>query len=149
MQIFPPLFSYFFCSFVVPDVDVVPGQAEGIPRDVKPARASQQLVGVFAMAQKVHQALELGGVLGADVGSLTLQVLGVTDTAHLTVHGLAAEATIDNNRTTDGLAGRLQEHQAAVGHVDHLLHGGLVGRVTLPVAELRQGKVFRESCVFH
>ena len=43
---------------------------EGIPRDVEPARAGEQLVGVLTGLEEGDEALELGGILGADIGSL-------------------------------------------------------------------------------
>ena len=48
---------------------------------MKPAGAGQELVGQGVAFQEVDQLLELLGVLGADVGSAALQVLGVTDAA--------------------------------------------------------------------
>lgn len=47
------------------------GLGEGVPRDVEPAGARQQLVGIGAGLEEIHEALELRGVLRADVGSLT------------------------------------------------------------------------------
>ena len=126
----------------------MPGNGEGRPGDVEPTGASEELVGVFAMAEKIDKALELGWVLGEDVGSLAEQVLGILHATHEAVHPAVAETAGDDNRA-HLLTGRLQQHQTAVGHVHHLLHRGLVGRVLLPVAELRQGKMIRESCVFH
>ena len=80
--------------------------------------------------------LELRGVLGVDVGSAALEVLGISDTTDAAVHGLTAEAAIDDNGTVDGLAGGLQQLAATVGHVGYLLDGGDVLRVLFPVAEL-------------
>ena len=40
---------------------------EGVPGDVEPAGAGQELVGQGVLAQDVYQALELPGVFGADV----------------------------------------------------------------------------------
>ena len=88
--------------------------AEGIPRDVEPAGAGQQLVGQFVRLEEVHEALELGGVLGADVGSLALQMLRVLDTTDQGVDARVTVAGIDDDGT-DHLAGGLQEHQAAIG----------------------------------
>ena len=61
--------------FVVPEADEVAGGGEGRPGDVEPAGAGQQLVGIGAVAEEIDQALELARVLGADVGSLSEQVL--------------------------------------------------------------------------
>ena len=46
-------------SLVVPNPDEVPGIGEGRPGDVEPAGAGQQLVGIVAGVEEVHQALEL------------------------------------------------------------------------------------------
>jgi len=45
--------------FVVPEADEVAGVGEGRPGDVEPAGAGQQLVGIVAGVEEVHQALEL------------------------------------------------------------------------------------------
>ena len=125
------------------------GLGEGTPRDVEPAAAgSQELVGVRMGAQEVDESLELLWVLGADVGSLALQVLRVADAAHMAVDVLVAEAAVDDDGT-DHLPGRFQEHHAAIDHVRHVLQRGLVARVFLRVDEFLQRKVFTESCVFH
>ena len=51
-----PVFRF---SFVVPNSDVVAGGGEGRPRDVEPAGTGQQLVGIVAGAEAVHQTLQL------------------------------------------------------------------------------------------
>ena len=51
-----------FFSFVVPNSDVVARRAKGCPGDVEPAGAGQQLVGIRAGAEEIHQALELARV---------------------------------------------------------------------------------------
>ena len=56
------------------------GRTEGSPGDVEPAGACQELVGIFTIAEERDQTVELGGVLGADVGSLAQEVLGTSDT---------------------------------------------------------------------
>ena len=134
---------------VVPDANEVAGRMEGRPRDVEPAGAGQELVGQGVGFQERDQALELGGVLGADVGSLALEVLGISDATHLAVHGLAAEAGVDDDGAADGLAGGLQQLATTVGHVGYLLDGGDVLRVLFTVAVLGQLKMFREFDVFH
>ena len=48
----------------------MPWRRERIPRDVEPAVAGEELVGIFASLEVVDEALELGGILGANVGSL-------------------------------------------------------------------------------
>ena len=49
-----------------------------------------------------------------DVGGLAQQVLGVLDAANEAVDPTVAEARVDDDGA-DLKAGRLQEHQAAVG----------------------------------
>ena len=83
------------------------GLGEGTPRDVEPAVAGKELVGEFVTLEKVHEALELGGIARADVGGLTEQVLGVTDTTHEGVDARVTEAGVDEDGT-DHLAGGLQ-----------------------------------------
>ena len=92
--------------FVVTDTDKVPWRAEGCPRDVEPAGASQELVGQGVGFQEVDQMLELLGVLGADVGGLALQVLGVADTTNERVDAAIAEARVDDDGA-NLLTGRL------------------------------------------
>ena len=123
-------------------------RGEGIPRDVEPAVASQQLVGIGAGAKKVDEALELLWVFGTDVGGLAKEVLRVLDTADKGVDARRAEAGVDEDRTNH-LSGRLQEHQAAIGHVHDVLHGGLVVGVLVGIDEFCQRKVITEFCVFH
>ena len=67
--------SGIFLLLVVPYPDIVAGNAEGRPGDVEPAGAGQQLVGQGVGRQERNQALELGGVSRADVGSAALKVL--------------------------------------------------------------------------
>ena len=92
---------------------------------MEPAGAGEQLVGQIVSLEEVNKALELGGVLGADVGSLAKEVLRVLDATDQGVDARVAVAGIDDDGT-DHLAGGLQEHQAAIGHVRHVLHGGNV-----------------------
>lgn len=123
------------------------GDAEGVPRDVEPPVAGEELVGQIVRLEEIDQALELLRVLGADVGGLAEQVLRVTDTTHEGVDARVAEAAVDDDRTADGLAGWLQEEMAAVGHVRHVLHGGFVIRVFVQVNKLAQPEVGREPSV--
>ena len=95
---------------VVAEADEVAGHGGGVPGDVEPGRAGQELVGVFTTAQKVDQALELRRVPWADVGGLTEHVLGILDTANEGVDTRIAEAGVDDDGAADGLAGRLQKH---------------------------------------
>ena len=109
---------------------------------MEPAVAGQELVGVFTSAEEVDQALELLRVLGADVGGLSQQVLGVFDATNESVGARVAEAGVDDDGT-ELLAGRLLEHQAKIGHVHHALHGGGVVWVFLKVEEFAQRKMGR------
>ena len=113
------------------------GLSERVPRDMEPAIAGEELVGVFIDTKEVNKALELARVLGADVGSLAEEVLRVLDATDEGVDARVAEAGVDDNGT-DQKAGGLQEHQAAISHVRHVLHGGLVIGVLFGVEELAQ-----------
>ena len=87
----------------------MPRCAEGVPRDVKPTCGGQELVSVRAGAKKVDKTLELLRVLGADVGSLALQVLRALNATDEGVDARVAVAGGDEDGT-DKLAGGLQEH---------------------------------------
>ena len=115
----------------------MPRCSKRIPRDMEPAGGGEQLVGVVAGAEIVDKALELAGVLGANVGSLAEEVLRVLDATDEGVDARVAEAGVDEDGA-DHLAGGLQEQQAAIGHVHHVLHGGLVVGVLFGVEELAQ-----------
>ena len=126
---------------------------EWVPGNVEPTCGGQQLVGQFVRLEEVHEALELAGVLGADVGSLTEEMLRVANATDLGVDARRAEAGVDDDRANH-LAGGLQDHQAAIGHVRHVLHGGLVVGVLAQIEKLAQTEVGRqprviELCVFH
>ena len=120
---------------VIPYPNIMPWLSEGIPRDVEPAGGGKELVGIFTGLEEVHEALELAGVLGADVGSLALQMLRVANATDQGVDARVAVAGVDDDGT-DHLAGGLQEHQAAIGHVHHVLHGGLVVGVLAQIEKL-------------
>ena len=124
------------------------GLGERPPGDVEPAVAGEKLVGEFVSLEEVHEALELLRIAGADVGSLAEQVLRVADSTHQGVDAGGAEAGVDEDGA-DHLSGGLQEHQAAVGHVGHMLHGRFIVRVFSHVDEFVQLKVLTEFCVFH
>ena len=128
-------------SLVVPNSDEVARNAEGFPGNVEPAGAGQELVGILTLFQERDKALELLRVTRADVGGLAEEVLGVLDTANKGVDAGVAEAAVDDDGTADSLAGRFQQHQAAIDHVGNLLRRRNVGRVPAGVAELRQRKV--------
>ena len=129
------------------------GEGERVPGDVKPAGAGEELVSQIVSLEEVHEALELAGVLGANVGSLAKEVLRALDATDQGVDARVAVARIDEDGT-DHLAGGLQEHQAAIGHVRHVLHGGLVVGVLAQIEKFAKFKVERqprviELCVFH
>jgi hypothetical protein len=130
-------------SFVITDADIVTGRGKGIPRDVEPGGGGQELVGKLPVSEEVDQCLELRRVFRTNVGSLTDEVLGVLNAAHLAIHGLAAEAGIDDDRAHDK-PGRLQQLMTAVGHVDHSLHRGDVRGVFLQIQKLAQPKMLRQ-----
>ena len=94
--------------------DTTAGRGEGVPGDVKPVGGGEELVGMRATSEKVDEVLELGWVLGMDVGGLADEVLGVLDAANEAVDPTVAEAGVDDDGA-DLKAGRFQEHQAAVG----------------------------------
>ena len=129
------------------------GRSEGRPGDVEPVGGCQELVGHGMGLQKRNQAVELGGVFRADVGSLTEQVLRVADATHLAVVGLVAVARVDDDGSHLA-ACWFQQILAAVFQVKQYLRRWQVIGVLPQVEELRQHKVRRESdvielCVFH
>ena len=75
-------------SFVIANADIVAGLGEWVPRDVEPIGGGQELVGIFPILEEIHERGELLRIFWADVGSLTDQVLRITDTAHLEIDGL-------------------------------------------------------------
>ena len=120
---------------------------------MEPAGAGEELVSQIVSLEEVHEALELAGVLGADVGSLAKEVLRTLDATDEGVDARVAVAGGDEDGA-DQLAGGLQEQQAAIGHVRHVLHGGLVVGVFAQIEELAKFEVGREPsvidcCVFH
>ena len=125
------------------------GRGEGVPGDVEPAAAGEELVGELPGLEEIDQALELGRVFGTDVGGLAEEVLGVADTTDLAVHGLATEPGIDDDGADDD-PGRLQELVTAIGHVHHILHRRDVLRVLAQMEELTQHEVPGEChiCVY-
>ena len=120
---------------------------------MEPTGGGEQLVGIGAGAEIVDKALELARVLGADVGGLAKEVLRILDATDEGVDARVAVAGGDEDGA-DQLAGGLQEQQAAIGHVRHVLHGGLVVGVLAQIEELAKFEVGREPsvidcCVFH
>ena len=115
---------------------------------MEPTGASEELVGQIVSLEEGHEALELLRVLGADVGSLAEKVLRVADATNEAVDAGVAVARIDDDGAYH-LAGGFQEHQAAIGHVRHVLHGGLVVGVLAQIEKFAKFKVITESRVFH
>ena len=77
--------------FIVPDADVMAGCGVGVPGDVKPGGAREKLVGEGVGLEEVDQALELSRIFGADVSSLTDEMLGVAHTTDFAIDGLITE----------------------------------------------------------
>jgi hypothetical protein len=102
---------------------------------MEPAGAGQELVGVRIGAEEVYKFRELLRVTRANVGSLAKEVLRALDATDEGVDARVAVAGIDDDGT-DHLAGGLQEHQAAIGHVRHVLHGGNVVGILAEIKKL-------------
>ena len=135
-----------FLLLVITNADVVAGRAEGIPGNVEPAIASEQLVGMFTDLQEFNEMRELRRIARPDVCGLAEEVLGVLDTTNQSVDARVAEARIDDDGT-DHLSGGFQQHVAAIGHVHHVLHGGFIVWVFSQVDKLAKFKVWREPSV--
>ena len=118
------------------------GLGEGIPGDVEPGGARQQLVGVRRGLEEIHEALELCWVLRADIGSLTAEVLRTADTTYQAIHPAVAEARVHDD-WADRDTCRLQQHLAAIGHVHHVLQRRLVVGILVCLDEFVQLKVGR------
>ena len=113
------------------------GLGEGVPGDMEPGRARQQLVGMWAVFEEFHEAQELRRVFRADIGSLTDEVLGVLDATDLAVHGLTTETRIDDDGANDESC-RFQQLMAAIGQIGHGLHRGDVLGVFPQMEEFAQ-----------
>ena len=136
-------FLLFYLLFVIPDSDLSSGRAEWLPGYVQPAITRQHLIGMFAILEEIDQTLKLLRIFRADVGGLTCQMLGVTDTAHQLVHGLTTEPGVDDDGA-DGLSGWLQQHQATKVDVHEIRKRGQIIRVLLEVEKFAYSKVRRE-----
>ena len=79
-------------AVIIANADVVAGSGEGIPGDVEPGGAGEELVGEGVGFEEVDETLELSGVFGADVGSLADEVLGVANAPYPAIDGLITEA---------------------------------------------------------
>ena len=102
---------------------------------MEPAGGGQELVGIFTGAKEVNKFRELLRVARANVGGLAKEVLRALDATNEGVHATVAEARVDDDGA-DFKAGRFQEHQAAIGHVRHVLHGGLVVGILAEIKKL-------------
>ena len=118
------------------------GWGEGIPGDVEPAVAGEELVGVLADLQELHELPELGCVARADVGSLADEVLRVVHSADFAVDRLAPETGIDDDGA-DQDAGRLKQQITAESQICHDLHSGDVLGILPKIEELAQTEVRR------
>ena len=115
---------------------------EGVPGDVEPGGAGEELVGEGVGFEEVDEALELGGIFGADVGGLTKKVLRVFDTPNPAIDGLITKARIDDDRAHN-LTGRLQQLITAKSQIRHDLHRGGVLRIFPHIQKLAQFKMRR------
>ena len=59
------------------------GSGKGVPGDMEPVGAGEELVGEGVGLEEVDKALELSRIFRTDIGSLTDQVLRIPDIAHL------------------------------------------------------------------
>ena len=91
--------------------------AEGLPGNVEPAVAGQELVGKLVSFQEIDQALELGWILRTNVGSTALKVLRVFDPTYAAVHVDITKTGVDDDGTANSLAGRLKQISATIDHV--------------------------------
>ena len=124
------------------------GWREGIPGDVEPAIACEQLVGVFADLQEFNEIPELRGVLRPDVGSLTEKVLGSTDTPYPLVDFGISEPRVDDERSCYDSC-RFEQQMAAVGQIDDDLHCRDVLRIFPEVKKLAQHKMLGEPYIVY
>ena len=131
-----------FLLCVIANPNIMSCLGEGVPRDVKPTIAGQELVSIGTDLQELHQMLELGRIFRSDVGSLTNEVLRVLHTAHSTVYICITEARINDDGTQD-LAGRFQQQMTAISQIHHDLHRGNILRIFLQIQKLAQLKVGR------
>ena len=56
---------------IVPYSNIISWCNKRVPRNVEPAIAGQELIGIVTGLQELHQSLELPRLFGSDVGSLT------------------------------------------------------------------------------
>ena len=81
------------------------GRGERIPGNMEPVGAREELVGEGVGLEEVDETLELNRIFGADVSSLTNQMLGVANAPYSMIDGLITEPRVDNNWPNDGSCG--------------------------------------------
>ena len=111
---------------------------------MEPAGAGKKLVGVLPFLEEIYERVELRRVFRSDVGCLADEMLGACDTANLAIHGFAAEAGIDDDRTCDKPC-RFQQLMAAVGKIHYSLNRWKVAWVFPEIKKFAQFKVRRQS----
>ena len=104
------------------------GRGEGVPGDVEPGGAGEELVGEGMGLEEVDETLELNWVFGADIGGLTDEMLGIANTPYPAIDGLVTETRVDDDRPHHGPCG-FQQLFATVDHISHSLCRRDVGRI--------------------
>ena len=97
------------------------GLGEGVPGDVEPGGAGEELVCEGIGFEEVDETLELRWIFRADVGSLTYEVLRVLNAPYPAIDSFISKSRIDDDRPHN-LACRLQQLITAVGQIRHDLH---------------------------
>ena len=111
---------------------------------MEPAGAGKKLVGVLPFLEEIYERVELRRVFRSDVGSLADEMLGACYTANLAIHGFAAEAGIDDDRTCDKPC-RFQQLMTAIGKIRYSLNRWKVAWVFPEIKKFAQFKVRRQS----
>ena len=78
--------------FVVAEPDIVARLGEGVPGDMEPGGAGEELVCEVVIAEEFDKTLELLRIFGADISGLTDEVLRVLYAADPKIDGLVTEA---------------------------------------------------------
>ena len=94
-------------------------KSKWIPRDVEPAGASKELIGIFPFLEEIYERRKLGRIFGTNIGCLADEVLRAVDTTHQTINSSVAETRVDDDGT-DHMTGRFQQEMATIGHVCHV-----------------------------
>ena len=108
------------------------GLGEGVPGDVEPGGAGEELVCEGIGFEEVDETLELSWILRTDVGSLAYEVLGVFNAPYPAIDSFIPEARIDDDGAND-LTGWLQQQMTAIGQIRHNLHRGDILRIFLQI----------------